>query len=119
MSEEVGTEQRFKTKQTGQQYINDFIYLFYNVLFTASPVIVMAVLDQALNRNQCENNPKAYNYLLGGRLFNRWTFAMWIFRCFRDAAIIYYFSRLTFGEQNISVRRRYSFPFGVCFLGGI
>jgi len=66
---------------SGQQYFNDPPYQLYNVMFTALPVMVVAVWDQHLPRETLENNPLAYKEAKG-RVFTVRKFWSWIFRSF-------------------------------------
>ncbi len=45
---------------SGQQFFNDPLYQMYNVLFTAFPVLAVALYNQALPREVLENHVCAY-----------------------------------------------------------
>lgn len=87
---------------SGQQFTNDWIYLYYNVMFTATPIIVLAVLDQSLKRESLENNPKAYKSILRGHYFNKRLFYTWVGRAFWHSLIIYFFCYGSLGVVDVS-----------------
>lgn len=68
--------------------INDFIFAFYNVVFTALPVLILAIFDRSLNRATLENNPRAYASVAKGALFNGRIFSLWIARAVVHAGFI-------------------------------
>ncbi len=84
---------------SGQQFFNDPIYQLYNVMFTALPVISLAVLDKPLPKNTCEDNPTAFREQKGVA-FSGSLFASWIFRSFWHAAIIFFFPVMSVGYDN-------------------
>jgi magnesium-transporting ATPase (P-type) len=56
---------------SGQQLINDWIFSYYNVLFTAAPVMVLAIVDRSLERKTLENTPLAYASILDAFYFDK------------------------------------------------
>ncbi|GAB5355638.1 hypothetical protein AAMO2058_000222800 [Amorphochlora amoebiformis] len=76
---------------SGQQLFNGWIYTFYGAVFTACPIIVVAVLDQGLNAKALENMPKAYRSLISrGQLFGSRIFFRWIMSAIVHTAIIFF-----------------------------
>jgi len=80
----------FFSEFSGHQFFNDLIYLFYNVAFTAVPIMVLAVFDRALGRESCENNPVAYGSILRGAYFNERVFIEWVVTAFMHALIVFF-----------------------------
>jgi len=85
---------------SGQQFFNDSIYQLYNVMFTALPIISLAVLDKQLPRNSCEDNPMVFASQKGV-VFNALVFASWIFRSFSHAIILFFFALLGTSWNNV------------------
>mmetsp|Transcript_12746 Transcript_12746/g.19092 ORF Transcript_12746/g.19092 Transcript_12746/m.19092 type:complete len:1460 (+) Transcript_12746:82-4461(+) len=76
---------------SGQQLFNAWIYTFYNAVFTAVPIIVVAVLDQGLSAEYLENLPKAYRSLISrGQLFGTRIFFRWVMSAVVHTAIIFF-----------------------------
>jgi magnesium-transporting ATPase (P-type) len=74
---------------SGQQFFNDPIYQLYNVMFTALPIISLAVLDKPLPKNTCEDNPAAFREQKY-RVFNPAVFASWMFRAVLHSCIAFF-----------------------------
>lgn len=64
---------------SGQQFFNDPPFIIYNVVFTALPVMSVAVLGKALNRSTLQNNPAAYKEQRG-KAFDLKVFITWVAR---------------------------------------
>ncbi len=75
---------------SGQQFVNDYIYLFHSVIYTATPVMVLAIIDRGMKRDTLENNPLAYASVLGNVSFNRSIFYTWIARALIHGSIIFF-----------------------------
>eukprot|EP00466_Bigelowiella_natans_P013751 jgi/Bigna1/56260/estExt_Genewise1Plus.C_900001 len=76
---------------SGQQLFNAWIFLFYNAVFTALPIIVVSVLDQGLPRAELENTPKAYRSMISrGQLFGARIFFRWIMNAVVHTSIIFF-----------------------------
>lgn len=76
---------------SGQQLFNSWIYTFYNAMFTALPIIVLATLDQGLSAKHLENTPKAYRSMISrGQLFGSRIFFRWIMNAVVHTAIIFF-----------------------------
>jgi len=82
---------------SGQQFFNDPIYQLYNVVFTAIPVLVVAIMDQALPRKVLENNPIAYRESKH-RSFSGPVFAGWILRGFVHSGILLFVPLFSIGD---------------------
>lgn len=63
---------------SGQQFYNDNVFIFYNVAFTALPVMSVALFGKALNRATLQNNPSTYREQRGA--FTKYTFLSWVLR---------------------------------------
>ena len=81
---------------SGTQFFNDPLYTLYNVFFTASPILVVAVFDQVLHRETLENHPRVYMSRMYGGLFNREKFFKWMLRGVLHAILIFYFAYYCF-----------------------
>lgn len=86
---------------SGQQFFNDPIYQLYNVMFTALPILSVAVLDKPLPKAMLENNPIAFKEQKH-QAFNAFVFGCWILRSFLHSISIFFFPLLTFGYQNVA-----------------
>lgn len=64
---------------SGQAIFSNFLYSFYNVIFTALPIIWLAVFDWEFDRNTLLNNPYLYRCGLEDLFFDRTTFWRWFF----------------------------------------
>jgi len=73
---------------SGQQFFNDQVYQLYNVIFTAFPIISVAVLDKALPRNTLEDNPVAFREAKY-KAFNGLVFFSWLLRSLVHGIIIF------------------------------
>jgi len=78
----------FFSRFSGQQFFNDPILQLYNVVYTALPVLVVAIFDQSLPRSVLENNPKAFGEARGS-MFKGRGFA-WITRAFIHGLVMYF-----------------------------
>ena len=64
---------------SGQQLFNNWAYTFYNVIFTAGPILCVAVLDQTLTARTLQDQPLAYRACISrGQLFSTRIFFNWI-----------------------------------------
>jgi hypothetical protein len=82
---------------SAQLFFNDPIYQLYNVVFTALPVAVTAVVDRRVPRESLEDQPFAYR-AAKGRAFTRWSFAGWIFRAATHGALMFFFPYAIMGS---------------------
>jgi phospholipid-translocating P-type ATPase (flippase) len=103
---------------SGKQMFNDYIYTLYNVLFTASPIMVLAIVDRGLSRVTCENNPSAYKAILNGAYFNLRIFFAWVAKSFLHGTIIFF---LVFGSYGMdeNVDSKDGKTHGLAFLGTV
>lgn len=86
---------------SGQQFFHDSVMLFYNILFTSAPVIVVAVLDKAIPRHIAEIRPVAYKSLRGGALCNWKTWLSWMASSAFHSVIVFGVIALSIGEHSI------------------
>jgi magnesium-transporting ATPase (P-type) len=85
----------------GQQFWNDLPYQFYNVVFTATPIMACAVLNKHLPRSTLENNPAAYREAKN-KAFTSIGFLGWIMRSVIHSIILFFIPLGTIGYNNIS-----------------
>ena len=78
----------FFSGMSGQQFFDDATYQIYNVIYTALPVIAIAVLDKKLPKYVLQNNPSAYKESKGVK-FQKYIFISWIIRALLHAIIIF------------------------------
>ena len=81
---------------SGQQFFNDPIYQLYNVMFTALPIISVSVLDKALPRNTCEDNPAVFREEKR-KAFNGCIFFSWLMRSLVHGLIVFWVPVLSLG----------------------
>jgi len=87
---------------SGQQLFNDPIYQLYNVIFTAIPVLVLGVFDQALSRQTLQDNPRTYGSQLRRPLLTTANFLWWIARAIIHAAIIWLICYYALAVVNVA-----------------
>jgi len=75
---------------SGQQFFNDPILQLYNILFTAFPVLLVAVWDQPLPAQLLENSPQLISDLRDHPAFSRKKFYLWILRAAVHGTIAFY-----------------------------
>eukprot|EP00466_Bigelowiella_natans_P008312 jgi/Bigna1/89826/estExt_fgenesh1_pg.C_560063 len=64
---------------SAHQLFNLWAYTAYNVAFTCTPILVVAVLDQTLSAKTLQNQPLAYRACITrGQLFSNRIFFVWI-----------------------------------------
>ena len=90
----------FKSGWSAQQFYIDTLWQIYNVIFTALPVLFVAVLDKPLPRYTLQNSPVAYREARG-RAFRARDFVNWIGRAVRDSIIIYGLPIWFLGESMV------------------
>jgi len=91
----------FFSAMSGQQFLPDAPYQLYNVMYTALPIMVVAVFDKLLPAGFLEDNPVIYQRQKH-TAFDPVIFSGWIFRAFLHACIIYFATYWSFGVDNIS-----------------
>jgi hypothetical protein len=92
----------FVSGASGQQFFNDAIYILYSVMFTALPILFLAIFDRGgLNRNSLENTPKIYLSIAHGGIFNDSKFFHWILRALWNIIYIYFLIWATLGENDV------------------
>mmetsp|Transcript_4962 Transcript_4962/g.11926 ORF Transcript_4962/g.11926 Transcript_4962/m.11926 type:complete len:834 (+) Transcript_4962:908-3409(+) len=76
---------------SAHQLFNLWAYTAYNVAFTATPILVVAVLDQTLQASTLENQPLAYRACITrGQLFSTRIFFVWIQQAMVHVALIFF-----------------------------
>ncbi len=88
---------------SGQQLFNEATYQFFNILYTATPVMVVAVFDRVLERDVLENNPEAYKSLNYAPPFTTDQFVSWIVRAFSHGCVIFFIAFLALGSDNVAL----------------
>jgi len=91
----------FFSAMSGQQFFQDAPYQLYNVVFTALPILVVAVFDKPLSASFLQDNPRLYQ-LQKHTAFDPMIFSGWILRAFMHACIIYFIPYAAFGVDNVS-----------------
>lgn len=84
---------------SGTQYFNDPPYQYYNVVYTALPIIITAVIDQQLPRHMLDNEPIVYQFSKGSA-FNARKFFAWIIRAFTHALSAFFVPWLSLEYYN-------------------
>jgi magnesium-transporting ATPase (P-type) len=74
---------------SGQQFFNDPSYQLYNILFTALPIIIVAIFNQPLPPQVLEDNPLAYRAQRGTQ-FSSKAFTRWVKRVFLHSLMLYF-----------------------------
>ena len=78
---------------SGQAYFDAWLLRGFNVVFTALPIMVVAVLEQDLGIPGLLKYPQLYIDCQRDRSFNKWGFLKWTTWSVADSLIIYYFVR--------------------------
>ena len=86
---------------SGQQFFNDPPYQLYNVVFTALPVIIIAIFDKQLPRAVLQNNPIAYQEAKS-KAFSPLIFSTWILRALVHGLIIFWIPYGIIGVQDVA-----------------
>lgn len=86
---------------SGQQFFNDPIYQLYNVMYTALPVLFVAVFDKMLPQSTLSDHPEIYRRAKHGA-FNPPIFASWILRAFVHGVIIFFIPYAAIGTTNVN-----------------
>lgn len=76
---------------SGQPLYNDWYASFYNTLFTAFPICVIAVLDQDVSAAQALQFPQLYQSGQRGELFNKKTIFWWLLNAWYASVVIFFF----------------------------
>jgi len=87
---------------SGQQLFNEPIYQFFNIMFTAMPILCLATFDRILDRDTLENNPEVYRAMRKESVFTTTTFLTWIARSFSHAAVVFFVGFLCLSVNNVS-----------------
>ncbi|KAG0565462.1 hypothetical protein KC19_8G192100 [Ceratodon purpureus] len=82
---------------SGQPLYNDWYASFYNTLFTAFPIMVVAVIDQDVSAAQAIKFPELYRAGQRGEFFNAKTISWWLLNSWYCSIIIFFFPILVLG----------------------
>jgi hypothetical protein len=63
---------------SGQRLYNDYMMLFFNMLFTAIPTIFIAMFEKDIKEDLIVDHPELYRELRTGYLFNYKTAMLWL-----------------------------------------
>lgn len=85
---------------SGQQLWVDTPYQLYNIMYTALPIIVLALLDKSLPRHALQNTPEVFRESKG-LYFRRKTFYGWIGRAMLHSVIVFFIPYWTVGDDVI------------------
>jgi hypothetical protein len=91
----------FFSAMSGQQFFNDAPYQLYSVVYTALPIMVVAIFDKMLPAEFLQDNPTLYQRQKH-TAFDPLIFSGWIFRSFLHAIIIFFIPYAAFGVANVS-----------------
>ena len=91
----------FFSAMSGQQFFADAPYQLYNVVYTALPILFVAVFDKLLPAQFLQDNPRLYQ-LQKHSAFDPMIFSGWILRAFLHAIVLFFIPYFSFGIQNIS-----------------
>lgn len=84
---------------SGQQFYNDPILQLYNIVFTALPIIVLAIWDQPLPAKLLENAPQIYRENRLTPPFTGHAFLLWVVRALAHGAFIYFVTQLSYNND--------------------
>lgn len=87
---------------SGSQFFIDAPLQLYNVMFTALPILFLAVFDQILPRSTLHNTPEVYLHSKG-RAFNSLVYLSWILRAVVHSVIIFFVPYACFIYQSQSL----------------
>ncbi|XP_073384962.1 putative phospholipid-transporting ATPase 9 isoform X3 [Physcomitrium patens] len=82
---------------SGQPLFNDWYASFYNPVFTALPIMVVAVIDQDVTAAQSLKYPELYRAGQRSELFNIKTSCLWLLNSWYCSMIIFFFPVLMLG----------------------
>jgi magnesium-transporting ATPase (P-type) len=88
---------------SGQQFFDDPPYQLYNVMYTALPILFVAVLDKTLPMRDVQNNPLLYKQAKNAA-FTRPLFFSWIFRSMLHTCVFWFICYAAVATNNISGR---------------
>ena len=63
---------------SGQRLYNDYMMLFFNMVFTAIPTIFIAMFEKDIREDIIMDHPELYRELRTGYLFNYKTAFLWL-----------------------------------------
>lgn len=86
---------------SGQPIYEDIIYQLANVLFTATPIIALGVLDRDVPVDSALSTPALYRDGIERRFLNRSVFVAWMMEAIVHAILILFLPLLSFGYFNI------------------
>jgi len=87
---------------SGQRIYNDWMMLFFNILFTSVPTIFAALFEKDLTEDILEKNPELYKRLKTGYLFNYKTTFFWFMNAMWHSLVIFFLSFFLFQNDSIS-----------------
>lgn len=73
-------------------------------MYTALPVMVVAVCDRVLERATLENNPELYRSLRFSPFFSTDQFLGWVTRSLAHGCLIFFIAYLALGYDNVVLR---------------
>lgn len=90
----------FFSAMSGQQFFPDEPYQLYNVMYTALPILIVAVFDKMLPAEFLQDNPTLYQQQKH-TAFDPMIFSGWIFRSFLHAVVLFFIPYAAFGITNV------------------
>lgn len=85
---------------SGQQLWVDAPYQLYNIVYTALPIIILALLDKSLPRHALQNTPEVFKEAKG-LYFRRRTFYGWVGRAMLHSVIVFFIPYFTVGDDIV------------------
>jgi magnesium-transporting ATPase (P-type) len=99
---------------SAQQFFHDALYQWYNVFYTAAPIMAVAIWGKDLPAILLENNPAALYYQKDTK-FNLPVFARWIFRAIGHGVIAFCVAMLSVDEYTHNQSSGYWTSTTVCY----
>eukprot|EP00271_Cylindrocystis_brebissonii_P018675 TRINITY_DN5406_c0_g1_i1.p1 TRINITY_DN5406_c0_g1~~TRINITY_DN5406_c0_g1_i1.p1 ORF type:complete len:1348 (-),score=328.40 TRINITY_DN5406_c0_g1_i1:1253-5296(-) len=77
---------------SGQRLYDDWFQAFYNVAFTALPVVVVGLFDKDVDAKWAKQYPQLYRAGIRNAFFNWGILGMWLFFAFYQSLVIFAFA---------------------------
>lgn len=85
---------------SGTQIYNSFLYVSFNVFFTALPVIWFATFDYEYSKDVLVRRPRLYRIGLDNIYFSKWSFWRWIIYAVWQSTFILFLAYYTLDSPN-------------------
>lgn len=95
------------------QSVYDSVYLtLYNTIYTAAPVLILALTDKTYSEKKLLNNPLLYLETVGNRKFKWPHFCGWMITGLFHSLVIYYFTYFLWKNDPICLYNEHPAPLG-------